>query len=351
MEYTEIAERVRLAFESRTPLSIVGGKSKSFLGRESAGEPLPVDQCRGVVDYDPSELVLTVRCGTPLEQVEALLAEQGQFLPFEAPQFSGQTSMGGVTASGLSGPRRPWSGSVRDFVLGVVCVSGRGEILRFGGRVMKNVAGFDVSRLMVGALGTLGVVLETSFKVLPAPESEVTRMLDFDEGEAGEFMARISRTPLPVSASCFFENRLYVRLSGSEAGIAAAGRVIGGESLEDDGAFWRSLRNQTHPFFGDEEEIWRVSVAPATTALQAPGGATLIEWGGALRWVRGHRAADVLADEVAFHGGNMYRYRGGDRCSEVFPIPDAVTGRFFKRLKDTFDPARILNPGRLYRDL
>lgn len=350
MEYSDIAERVRDAFEAGTPLSIRGGGSKPFIGREPLGEPLVVSACRGIVDYDPAELVLTVRCGTLLEEVEQLLADHGQSLPFEPPRFSGETSMGGVTASGLSGPRRPWAGSVRDFVLGTTCVSGRGDILRFGGRVMKNVAGYDVSRLMVGALGTLGVVVETSFKVLPAPAVDVTHVFEFEERDALGFLARIGRKPTPISASCYFDGRLYVRLSGSESGVRAAAGHIGGDPLHDEHDLWQSLRDQTHAFFSGDEEVWRISVAPATAPLDIPGP-MLSEWGGALRWIRGPRDAAQLSSEVARHGGNVYLYRGGDRSGDVYPLPDPVTRRFFRELKESFDPADILNRGRLYRDL
>ncbi len=350
MDYGDIAARIETARRRHTPLRIRGGGSKDFLGRAAIGEVLDVSACRGVVDYDPSELVITVRAGTPLAEVEALLARNGQSLPFEPPSFSSATTMGGVTAAGLSGPRRPWAGSVRDYVLGTVCVNGRGELLSFGGRVMKNVAGYDVSRLMTGALGTLGVLVEISFKVLPAPRVERTRAFEFDEARAIEFMAEAGLTPVPLSASCYLDGRLEVRLSGTEAGVRAAQDVLGGEPVEPDDAPWQALRHQRHAFFDGDAPTWRVSLPPAAAPLDLPQP-VLTEWGGALRWVRGDIDARALQATVAKQGGVATLYRHGDRDGEVNPPPDDVTRRLFTRLKDSFDPDRILNPGRLYRDL
>lgn len=350
MDYGDIAGRIQQARADRAPLRIRGGGSKDFLGRAPSGDVLDVSGCRGIVDYDPSELVITVRGGTPLVEVETLLAQNGQSMPFEPPAFSSSATLGGVTAAGLSGPRRPWAGSVRDFVLGTVCVTGRGEILTFGGRVMKNVAGYDVSRLMAGALGTLGVLVEISFKVLPAPRVERTRVFEFDAARAIDFLAEAGGTPVPLSASCHLEGRLHVRLSGTEAGVRAAEDVLGGESVDADEAPWDALRHQHHAFFEGDAPTWRVSIPPAAPPLEWPGS-VLTEWGGALRWVRGEFDAHALRDAVAMHGGVATLYRYGDRDGDVNPPPDPVTRRLFTGLKDSFDPDRILNPGRLYRDL
>ncbi len=350
MEYADIAERVGEARAAGAPLSIRGGGSKEFIGRTPQGEAFDVSSCRGIVDYDPSELVISARCGTPLTELEALLAEHGQMLPFEAPVYAPDATIGGAVAAGLSGPRRPWTGSLRDFVLGAVCVDGRGELLRFGGRVMKNVAGYDLSRVMVGALGTLGVITEVSFKVLPAPRVERTRVFEFDEARAIEFLASAGVTPVPLSASCHLDGELYVRLSGSESGVRAGEEVLGGERVEQDDDLWRSLRNQTHPFFAGKLPTWRLSVPPAAPPLGL-SGACLTEWGGALRWIRGDHDWEALQATLSTVGGTSTLFRNGDRGGEVFPAPDAVTRRLYTRLKESFDPDRILNPGRLYGDL
>ncbi len=349
MDYQQIAARVEAACADGTPLAIVGGGSKDFLGRAAHGERFDVSACRGVVDYDPSELVITVRCGTLLSEVEALLAENGQMLAFEAPAFSAATTMGGVVAAGLSGPRRPWTGSVRDFVLGTVVVNGRGELLTFGGRVMKNVAGYDVSRLMAGALGTLGVVVEISFKVLPAPRVESTLRFDFGPERAREFLASAGLTPVPLSASCQLGEHLYLRLSGTEAGVRAGAEVLGGEAVDEAAWSWDALRHQRHAFFGGDAPLWRVSAPPASPPSLLPGEA-LTEWGGSLRWLRGEWNIDELNASLAGQGAAATLYRNGDRHGEVLPTPDPVTRRLQARLKHSFDPAGILNPGRMYRE-
>lgn len=351
MDYGDIAGRVREAAAAGTALAVQGGNTRSFLGREATGEPFDVSSCRGIVDYDPSELVITVRCGTPLTDVETALAEHGQMLPFEPPRFGPASTIGGMVASGLSGPRRPWAGSVRDYVLGVACVSGRGEVLRFGGRVMKNVAGYDVSRLMTSALGTLGIVVETSFKVLPVPTAESTRAFELTEEGAIEFMRNVGVTPLPVSATAYHDGRLLVRLSGSEAGVRAGETRLGGEPVADGAAFWKSLRDQAHPFFDGDAPLWRLSLPPAAPPLNLDGP-SLSEWGGALRWVRGeHHDLVELNAALAPYRGNAGLYRHGDRSGDVFAAPDPVTRRLYQRLKEQFDPDRIINPGRMYRAL
>jgi glycolate oxidase FAD binding subunit len=304
-----------------------------------------------VVSYDPTELVITVRAGTPLAEVEALMHERGQMLAFEPPHFAGAATIGGCVAAGLSGPRRPHAGAVRDLVLGVRVLDGRGEDLRFGGEVMKNVAGFDVSRLMAGSLGTLALLTEVSLKCLPLPRTESTRAWELAPDAALARANEWAGQPLPISASAWDAGRLIVRFSGAQAAVDTAVARLGGEALADAGGYWRSLRDQTHPFFAGATPLWRLSVGPTAPGL--PGDdVQLIEWGGAQRWVRAPAsAADRLRAWAMAHGGHATLFRGADAATAAFtPLPSALAG-LHRRLKAAFDPAGIFNPGRLYADL
>jgi glycolate oxidase FAD binding subunit len=344
----ELREAVTRAFAAKAPLCVRGGDSKAFYGRRPVGQPLDLGSHRGIVAYEPSELVLTARAGTPLSEVEAALAAERQTLPFEPPHFGPTATLGGTVACGLSGPRRPYAGAARDFVLGVQVVSGRGEVLRFGGQVMKNVAGYDVSRLMVGALGTLGVLLEVSIKVLPAPAREVTVVLEADAPAAVETMNRLAARPLPLSAACHAAGRLYLRLAGSERGVEAARASLGGETT--DGGFWEALREHGLPFFAGEGPLWRLSVPPTAPPLDLDGP-TLLDWGGAQRWLRTEAGAARIRQIAGSAGGHATLFRGGDRDAEVFhPLAPPVAA-LHRRLKAAFDPAEVLNPGRFYAEL
>ncbi len=342
----ELQQAVRRALAQGRPLALTGGGSKGFYGGEPVGEPLSVSGHTGVVNYEPRELVLTARAGTPLEEIESLLAGEGQMLAFEPPRFGAGATLGGTVACGLSGPRRPWSGAVRDFVLGVRMINGRGERLRFGGEVMKNVAGYDVSRLMCGALGTLGLLLEVSLKVLPRPEAEVTLVQERGEEEAIELMNRWSGEPLPLSAACHDGLHLHVRLSGSPTAVAAARRRLGGDPMEDGERFWESLREQRHPFFQGNKPLWRLSVPAATPPLALPGR-QLVDWGGAQRWLVSDVPVEEIRHQAAAVGGSATSFRGGDRGHAFHPLP-APLKRLQRRIKRAFDPRGIFNPGRLY---
>jgi glycolate oxidase FAD binding subunit len=347
----ELQARVRAAAEARTPLNIHGSGSKAFLGRATAGEPLDATGHAGIVDYQPKELVITARCGTTLEAIEAALAEQGQMLPFEPPRFGPGATIGGTVACGLSGPARPYLGAARDLVLGTRVLTGRGEALRFGGEVMKNVAGYDVSRLMTGACGTLGLLLEVSLKVLPVPAATRTLYQERGAEEAVGLMNRWSGRPLPVTATCYDGERLYVRLSGAETGVARAAQDIGGEALEDADAFWREkIREQGHAFFDGGLPLWRLSVPQATPPPALPGK-QLVEWGGGQRWLRSDADAETIRAAAERAGGHATLFRGGDRNGEVFhPLPPVLMA-LHCNLKRAFDPEGILNPGRLYAGL
>jgi glycolate oxidase FAD binding subunit len=332
---------------TRTPLSIVGAGSKSFYGRESQGEPLSMAAYEGIVNYEPTELVVTARAGTKITELTAALAMSGQMLAFEPPDFSGQATLGGTLACGFSGPRRPYSGSARDFVLGVTCLNGKGEVLRFGGQVMKNVAGFDVSRLLVGALGTLGIILEASLKVLPRPEQELTLQWEMPEDQAITAMNSWAGQPLPVSAACYFDGSLYVRLSGTIPAIRAGRTLMGGDEVCDSQGFWRDLREQSLLFFTKAHTLWRIAVPPATPPLPLQGQ-WLIDWGGAQRWLMSELPATTIRQTVTEQGGYATLYRGGDRQGEVFAPLSPEIALIHKRLKQAFDPKGIFNPGRMY---
>ncbi|HRP98702.1 MAG TPA: glycolate oxidase subunit GlcE [Rhodocyclaceae bacterium] len=336
-----------------------GGGTKHSYGRQPSGEPFDTRGYTGVVAYEPTELVVTVRGGTPLAELEHVLAESKQMLAFEPPHFGADATVGGCVASGLSGPRRQAAGALRDFVLGVKLMDGRGDVLRFGGQVMKNVAGYDLSRLIAGSLGTLGLLLEVSLKVLPRPACERTLRFEAGEAEALERLNRWGGQPLPLSASAWDAGILTVRLSGAEAAVRSAGAKLGGEALDDDAGaqFWRALREHEAAFFDDAGAaadagvpLWRVSV-PTTAPALGVDGAQLIEWGGGLRWLRTHASAEAVRARATELGGHATCFRGADRTGEVFqPLPPAVMA-IHRRLKQAFDPAGVFNPGRLYDGL
>lgn len=344
-EPQRLQETIRLAGKSRRGIAIRGTGSKDFYGGPITGETLDASRYCGIVEYEPGELVLTVRAGTPIAEVEAATAEAGQMLPFEPPRFGGGT-IGGCVATGLSGPRRPYGGAVRDLILGVRIVNGAGEDLRFGGRVIKNVAGYDVSRLMVGAMGTLGLLLEISFKVVPRPAAETTLRFEITEANAIETMNRWAGRPLPISATSYRAGALTVRLSGAEAAVRAARDALGGEIVANGESYWSSIRDQTDRFFAAEAPLWRISL-PATTPPLGETLPQLIEWGGALRWIAGETEAKRLRAKVAALGGHVTLFRGGDKTVGVFhPLPAALA-KIHRRLKKAFDPHGILNPGRM----
>jgi glycolate oxidase FAD binding subunit len=350
----ELCERVRRHAESGRALRIRGGGSKDFYGGEPRdAEPLEMTAYSGIVAYEPKELVLTVRAGTLLQEVERVLAGERQMLAFEPPHFASasggasRATIGGAVAAGLSGPRRPYAGAVRDFVLGTRIVNGKGEDLAFGGRVIKNVAGYDVSRLMAGALGTLGIVTEISFKVLPQPATETTLVFAMDESEAIRQANRWAGQPLPLSGTAWQDGTLRVRLSGASVAVAAAKAKMGGDEDAATADYWRDLREQRLAFFAGDAPLWRVSV-PQTTEPLFPGRAQLVEWGGGVRWIRGAADAFEIRSTAERAGGHATLFRGGDKSAGVFhPLQPALM-KIHRRLKAAFDPAGILNPGRMY---
>ena len=343
---------IQAAVENKKPLQIRGGGSKDFYGNPLAKgsyDVLDTTAYNGIVDYEPTELVVTARAGTRLADIEATLNQRGQMLPFEPPYFGENATLGGCVAAGLSGPRRATTGSVRDFVLGVRLLDGKGGDLHFGGQVIKNVAGYDVSRLMVGAMGTLGVLLEVSLKVLPLPSVELTLRLSMPEAEAIKKMNQWAGQPLPISASCFCEGELALRLSGAEPAVHAAHAKLGGEVLADGPAFWHSVREQTHVFFKADQNLWRLSIKSTAPPLSLPGQ-QLMEWNGALRWLVCDETVDAetIRKAAKAAGGHATLFRGDNVRAQVFHPLDPGMMSIHQLLKQKFDPAGIFNPGRLY---
>lgn len=337
----QLAESVRQAAGAHLPLAIRGSGSKRFLTGESAGETLDVTGHRGIVNYEPTELVLTARAGTPLAEIETVLAEKNQMLAFEPPRFGERATLGGTIACNLSGPRRPWAGAARDFVLGTRIINGQGEILRFGGEVMKNVAGYDVSRLMAGARGTLGVLLQISLKVLPRPPREITLAFEMSADEALDRMNHWAGRPLPLSGACHSGGTLYLRLSGSDTAVRAAHSRLGGEIHERGAAYWEDLREHRRAFFQGQTPLWRLSVPPATPMLHLPGHWKL-DWGGAQRWLRTSAAPEEICLAATAAGGHAQPWRGSPEPIE--PSSSTALLGLHERLKLAFDPAGILNP-------
>lgn len=343
----ELQQAVDEAIESGSPLKIIGGNSKNFYGREAKGTSLSLKQHQGIVNYQPSELVITARAGTQLSDIESILAEHGQMLAFEPPHFGANATLGGAVACGLSGPRRPFAGSARDFVLGCRLINGKGEILSFGGEVMKNVAGFDVSRLMAGAMGTLGVLLEISLKVLPLPVQETTLCFELGLQQALTKMTELARQPLPLSGLSYDGNVLSVRLSGPEGTVTASRLRLGGESPERCD-FWSNLKEHCLAFFVKSKALWRISVPPATAPL-ALAGAWFYDWGGGLRWLSTDEPAEKIFAAAEAANGYALLFRGGDRTGDVFQPEHAALQQLNRNLKQAFDPYGIFNPGRKYK--
>ena len=352
---TRLADQVRGAAAARRPLAIRAGGTKDFYGNPVDGERLDPRGYAGIVAYEPTELVVTARAGTALADLEAALAGSGQMLAFEPPHFGAQATVGGCIAAGLAGPRRAAvggaSGAIRESLLGVRLLDGSGTVLRFGGTVIKNVAGYDVSRLLAGSLGTLGVLLEASIRVVARPVAEQTRRVALGAVAALERCCDWQCASLPLSASCWEDGVLSVRLSGAETAVSAAARVIGGEALEPAAAseFWAAVREQTLPFFARAPVLWRVAVPPTAAALELPGE-QLVEWAGGLRWLSTSADPAAIRARAAALGGHATLFRGRVPGVPAFAPLAPALARLNARLRAEFDPAGIFNPGRLHAD-
>ncbi|MCQ9618197.1 glycolate oxidase subunit GlcE [Paenalcaligenes niemegkensis] len=344
-------DRIRQAHNDKTPLHILGSGSKQFYGPRCKGEILNVSANQGIVDYEPSELVITVKGGTPLSEIETLLASRKQFLAFEPPHFGEGATIAGCIASGLAGPRRATAGALKDFVLGVKIVDGQGQHLTFGGQVMKNVAGYDVSRLIAGSFGSLGVIDELSIKVLPIPEASATLALALTQEKALDLFNKSAGLPLAISATTWVDEVAYIRLSGAQEAIDSGIQKIGGDTLEADvaDAFWSSIREQKHDWFKAEKSghLWRLSV-PSTCGVLKPLQSVMVEWGGALRWVYSDASEAQIREIASSVGGTANVFRGNGPVDSPFHPLAAPMLRIQQRLKSAFDPAGILNAGRIY---
>jgi glycolate oxidase FAD binding subunit len=347
-----LAQRIRAAAEHGEALRLRGGGSKDFYGGALRGEVLDTRGHAGIVSYEPTELVVVARCGTSLAELEGVLAAKGQMLAFEPPHFGPACTLGGCVAAGLSGPRRASAGAVRDYVLGAKLVDGRGQVLAFGGQVMKNVAGYDVSRLLAGSMGTLGLISEVSLKVLPRPAAERTLRFEMPQERAIDALNRWAGQPLPISASAWCDGELRLRLAGAQAAVRSATQKLGGEPMAEAAAqaYWSGIREQTDGFFAGEAALWRLSVASVSPPIALPG-VQLLEWGGGLRWLRSAVDAGTVRDAARRAKGHATLFRGGDKGPGVFSPLAPVIERLHRDLKRVFDPAGIFNPGRMYADL
>ena len=346
----ELALHVRDAISRKYELNIIGGDSKRFYGGDIKGESISIAEHSGVINYQPNELVISARAGTPLKEIESVLAEKKQRLLFEPPHYGNTATIGGTVAANMNGPTRPWTGGVKDAVLGVKIINGNGEVLRFGGEVMKNVAGYDVSRLMVGSMGTLGILLEVSMKVLPLENKTITLMYELTEEKAIHRCNELNRQYLPLSAMSYYDNVLYVRLSGHEASVDAAYKTLGGELLND-ANFWFSIREQSHSFFKQQGNLWRISVPAATLSMQELSTKSFIDWGGAQRWLISDMSAEEIREITAAVSGHATLFRRGDKNNDVFHSLTNNQKALHQMIKQAFDPHGIFNPGRMYQYL
>lgn len=346
----ELQQRVVDAIAARQQLRISGGDSKRFMLNAGEGEALCVAGHYGITNYNPTEMVITARAGTSIAEVERVLAEQGQTLPSESPAFDGEATLGGTVAAGFCGPRNAFAGSLRDIVLGCKIINGKGHLLSFGGQVLKNVAGYDISRLMVGSYGILGVILEVSMKVLPKPAAEITLAIEKESlRQALAFSNQLIRKALPVSAVCYHDGVLSVRISGNELTTNHAREEIGGETASND--FWWQLGNLKLPFFaGDAEPLWRLNLPATMPSLNLEGG-WLVDWNGAQRWYRGSEPAEHIRSLCKKAGGHATFIKGGNQEVERFQPLDSGVMRWHQQLKSAFDPHGLFNTNLMYKSL
>lgn len=340
------------AIEKQQSLMIHGGNTKHFYGNEiSVDRTLDVSSHKGIISYEPSELYVTVRAGTLLTELEQVLAEHHQMLPFEPPAFSANSTIGGTVAAGLSGPRRMFSGSVRDCLLGVTMLNGEGKIVRFGGQVIKNVAGYDASRLMAGSMGSLGVILDVSLKVMPMPEQEITLAIETSNHKAITLFNQWRPMPIPVSATCYYDDCLYVRLSGGKKSLSMFRTQMAGDELSEAGSFWRAIANQTHEFFHETDKpLWRLSLPPSTPIISRLEENSMIEWNGAQRWLYSNAPAHIIRSIALKHNGHVTLFKGElPGVNKFMPLSAGLT-TLHQRLKQQLDPHNVFGTGRLYRD-
>lgn len=358
----QFKEQIQSAISAQKKLNIRGGGSKHWYGDCATGDSLNTKTYSGILDYQPEELVITVRAGTALKDVESALAEKNQYFPFDPPHFGDGATIGGMIATGLAGPGRGQYGGLRDYVLGVKIMDGQAEVLSFGGNVMKNVAGYDVSRLMPGSLGTLALLLDVSIKVLPCPAKAATLKFEIPADQAIIQMNTWASQPLPLSASAWIgdskNGSLWIRLAGAVAAVDAAiskmqaqlsAQLI--QALEAN-LFWESIREQTHPFFMDSTvPLWRFAVNPLSKPF-ATEHATIIEWLGGQRWIKADISATKVQELASDHQGHATLFRHNNTTNSVFtPITanplTAPLAIVQQRVRQTFDPHGIFQTGRM----
>jgi glycolate oxidase FAD binding subunit len=345
----EIASKIQDAFKQKQALQIKSGNTKHFYGRNIQAETLSVANHTDIIEYEPSELYITARSGTSLIEIEQAVADQNQILPCEPPHFGTTATLGGMVACGLAGPRRVNAGNVRDCILGTEILNGKGELLRFGGKVMKNVAGYDVSRLMCGALGTLGVLMSVSLRLLPKPSCEQTIAIAVDSDTAINKMNQWASTPMPISATFYDGNELYIRLSSSATAVKACKKIIDGHQIEENDIFWNSIKEQTHDFFNSDIPLWRISVPPNTETLNIPG-VSVMEWNGALRWYKSDANENTIRSEAERVSGHANLFRGNVTQQVFHPLTEPSM-KLHKKIKLVLDPASILNPAKMFAEL
>ncbi|OED39796.1 glycolate oxidase subunit GlcE [Chromatiales bacterium (ex Bugula neritina AB1)] len=354
----QLQQQIAEAYSRRQPLTICGGGSKSFLGLRSNSHEINTTQHSGVVSYEPTELVITARCGTPLSTIREVLAAHHQMLPFEPPSYGESATLGGTMACALSGPARPYSGAARDYALGCRMINGQAQTLRFGGEVMKNVAGYDVTRLMTGAMGTLGLLLDFSLKVLPLAEHEITLAFDTTVDDALQKMQALAGQSQPVTASAFYNGTLYIRLAGAHSAVMASANRLPGEVLPNTtgatAGFWEDLREHRLDFFKPAAApLWRISVPPLTPPLDL-SGECFYDWAGMQRWLFSEDSAGTIRQKAASAGGHAQLFRASDelkaQTSVTHPPGDQIMN-LHRKIKNEFDPAGLFNRNRLYADL
>ena len=357
-----LQQQVLQAYTEKKPLSVVGGNSKCFYGNSLDAEIIKTSCHKGILEHEPTELVITARAGTPLQEIDQTLAANHQTLAFEPPHFSDNATVGGMIAAGLSGPARPYQASVQDAVLGCTILNGKGEVLRFGGKVMKNVAGYDVSRLMVGSLGCLGIILDVTLKVIPATMAEATFIFKMEPNQCPAFINELRHQGYPVSASCHFEGELLVRFSAGNNEIESLNKslsknyaYIDSRQLQDS-SFWLHLKEHTLPFFSLEKEdsdlsLWRLSVSADTDVSSLIDAQTnfISEWGNCVYWFKSNSQSELVFNTAKNISGSASVFKANnDAMTNRFQPLSAVVGNWHKELKNAFDPADILNRGKMY---
>ena len=352
----QLQNAVKNAIDTKSPLYIHGGNSKLFFGNSVDATPLDIIHHSGIINYEPTELCITVRAGTLLSDIEKVLDAENQILPFEPPQYSPNATIGGALAAGISGPRRAYTGSIRDAILGVKIINGECEIVSFGGQVMKNVAGYDLSRMMVRSQGTLGLILEASIRLLPKPKAELTVSIEGSHSFAIDYFQALRTQQLPVTATAWFNEQAYLRLSGSEKSVAShLKQLIDNKSaspIDNPTQFWSDIRDHKHEFFSrTDKPLWRLSLPPAANEIVQLKDSQLIEWGGAQRWVHSNTPPNIIKNSANSRNGYATLFQGDIPETPCFPKLEENLLKLHKQLKRNMDPHGIFNPGRIYSGL